>query len=148
GQDRYVDHKHFNNAYLKFVTSSYSYPIYASLTVNAYLTAGQGNKNWWDETLRLGIEWRKQLLQKSKLFKPLVPDNFLQISTDDLATHSEYWNLKSSDNWHGFKEIADGQAMIDPLKITVITPGIDIKNAQYQDSGIPGPVVAEFLMEK
>src|SRR5699024_8535547 len=115
GQDRYVDHKHFNNAYLKFVTSSYSYPIYASLTVNAYLTAGQGNKNWWDETLRLGIEWRKQLLQKSKLFKPLVPDNSLQISTDDLATHSEYWNLKSSDNWHGFKEIADGQAMIDPL---------------------------------
>lgn len=148
GQARYVDHKYFNNAYLKFVTSSYSYPIYASLTVNAYLTAGQGNKNWWDETLRLGIEWRKQLLQKSKLFKPLVPDNFLQISTDDLATHSEYWNLKSSDNWHGFKEIADGQAMIDPLKITVITPGIDIKNAQYQDSGIPGPVVAEFLMEK
>src|SRR5699024_2336445 len=62
--------------------------------------------------------------------------------------HSEYWNLKSSDNWHGFKKIADGQAMIDPLKITVITPGIDIKNAQYQDSGIPGPVVAEFLMEK
>lgn len=148
GQARYVDHKHFNNAYLKFVTSSYSYPIYASLTVNAYLTAGQGNKNWWDDTLKMGINWRKQLLKESKLFRPLVPDNFAQISTDDLATHSEYWNLKKSNNWHGFKEIADGQAMIDPLKITVITPGIDIKNSKYQDSGIPGPVVAEFLMEK
>lgn len=56
GQSRYVDHKHFNNAYLKFVTSSYSYPIYASLTVNAYLTAGKGNKLWWDKILRLGIE--------------------------------------------------------------------------------------------
>jgi len=148
GQSRYVDHKHFNNAYLKFVTSSYSYPIYASLTVNAYLTAGEGNKKWWDETLRMGIEWRKELLKRSKLFRPLVPDNFSDISTDELATQSKYWNLSPKDNWHGFKEIADGQAMIDPLKITVITPGIDIRKAQYQDSGIPGPVVAEFLMEK
>jgi len=148
GQDRYVDHKHFNNAYLKFVTSSYSYPIYASLTVNAYLTSGQGNLNWWDETLRLGIEWRKQLLKKSKLFRPLVPDNFADISTDDLMTNSKYWEMNQRDNWHGFTKIADGQAMIDPLKITVITPGIDVKNAQYQASGIPGPVVAEFLMEK
>ncbi|AUI72484.1 putative ornithine decarboxylase [Companilactobacillus alimentarius] len=148
GQSRYVDHKHFNNAYLKFVTSSYSYPIYASLTVNAYLTAGKGNKLWWDKILRLGIEWRKELLQKSQLFRPLVPDNFAKFSTDYLATHSECWNLTRNDNWHGFQKIADGQAMLDPLKITVITPGIDIKKAEYQKDGIPGPVVAEFLMEK
>lgn len=148
GQARYVDHKHFNNAYLKFVTSSYSYPIYASLTVNAYLTAGQGNKNWWDDTLRMGIEWRKQLLKKLKLFRPLVPDNYAEISTDELATNSKYWELNPQDNWHGFNEIAQGQAMIDPLKITVITPGIDVRNAKYQANGIPGPVVAEFLMEK
>ncbi|WP_404411541.1 putative ornithine decarboxylase [Companilactobacillus paralimentarius] len=148
GQARYVDHKHFNNAYLKFVTSSYSYPIYASLTVNTYLTAGQGNKNWWDDTLRMGIEWRKQLLKKLKLFRPLVPDNYAEISTDELATNSKYWELNPQDNWHGFNEIAQGQAMIDPLKITVITPGIDVRNAKYQANGIPGPVVAEFLMEK
>lgn len=148
GQDRYVDHKHFNNAYLKFVTSSYSYPVYASLTVNAYLTAGQGNLNWWDETLRLGIEWRKELLKKSKLFRPFVPDNFADISTDELMSDSKYWEMNHGDKWHGFKEMADGQAMIDPSKITVITPGIDVENAQYQETGIPGPVVAEFLMEK
>jgi len=148
GQARYVDHKHFNNAYLKFVTSSYSYPIYASLTVNAYLTAGEGNKKWWDETLRMGIEWRKQLLKKSQLFRPFVSDDFAEISTEELATNSKYWELNSHDKWHGFNKMADGQAMIDPLKITVITPGIDVKGAKYQDTGIPGPVVAEFLMEK
>ncbi|AKP68305.1 putative ornithine decarboxylase [Companilactobacillus ginsenosidimutans] len=147
GQKRYVDHKHFNNAYLKFVTSSYSYPIYASLTVNAYLTAGQGNRQWWDDTLRMGIDWRKKLLKQSTLFKPFVPDNFAKISTDDLATDSKYWTLNSQDKWHGFNKIADGQAMIDPLKITITTPGIDIKDAEYQNEGIPGPVVAEYLME-
>ncbi|KRL90163.1 putative ornithine decarboxylase [Lactobacillus kalixensis] len=148
GQDRYVDHKHFNNAYLKFVTSSYSYPIYASLTVNAYLTSGKGNKIWWDQILRKGIKWRKDLLKKSKLFKPLVPDDYLEISDDDLATNSKYWDLSKNDAWHGFTQMDPGEAMLDPLKITVITPGIDVKNARYEESGIPGAVVAKFLKEK
>lgn len=148
GQKRYVDHKHFNNAYLKFVTSSYSYPIYASATVNAYLTAGPGNIKWWDRTLRLGIEFRKALLKRSKLFKPLVPPNFAQIPTDELASQAKYWAFKPGAKWHGFKQIADGEAMLDPMKITVVTPGIDVAQAKYQETGIPGPVVAEFLMEK
>ena len=148
GQARYVDHKHFNNAYLKFVTSSYSYPLYASLTVNSYLTAGEGNKKWWDRILRRGIEWRKELLKKSKLFRPFVPDNFAEISTDELATNSKYWDFKPDDKWHGFTQIAAGEAMLDPLKITVISRGIDIENASYESSGIPGSVVSEFLMEK
>lgn len=147
GQKRYVDHKHFNHAYLKFVTSSYAYPLYASLTVNSYVTAGEGNKKWWDKILRLGIEWRKELLKKSKLFKPLVPDNFAEISTEELATNAKYWNMNKQDNWHGFTRMGNGEAMIDPLKITVKTPGIDVAHAKYEQTGIPGAVVAEFLME-
>ena len=148
GQKRYVDHKHFNHAYLKFVTSSYSYPIYASLVANTYLVSGPGNQKWWDDTLRMGIEWRKKLLGKSKLFKPLVCDNFVQIPTEKLMTNSKYWNLSPTDTWHGFNRITSGEAMIDPMKITVVTPGIDITNNKYENDGIPGPIVAEFLMEK
>ncbi|UTH92425.1 putative ornithine decarboxylase [Lactobacillus acidophilus] len=147
GQKRYVDHKHFNHEYLKFVTSSYAYPLYASLTVNSYVTAGEGNKKWWDEILRMGIEWRKELLKKSKLFKPFVPVNFLDIPTNELATNAKYWNMSKEDNWHGFTKMGKGEAMIDPLKITVKTPGIDVQNAKYEETGIPGAVVAEFLME-
>lgn len=147
GQKRYVDHKHFNHEYLKFVTSSYAYPLYASLTVNSYVTAGEGNKKWWDEILRMGIEWRKELLKKSKLFKPFVPANFLDIPTNELATNAKYWNMSKEDNWHGFTKMGKGEAMIDPLKITVKTPGIDVQNAKYEETGIPGAVVAEFLME-
>lgn len=147
GQDRYVDHKHFNHVYLEFVTSSYSYPLYASLTVNSYLTSGSTNKKWWDETLRLGIEWRKKLLKQSKLFRPFVIDDFAKIPTEKLATDSRYWELNPEDSWHGFSKIAKNQAMIDPMKITVVTPGVDIKHNKYTKTGIPGPVVAEFLME-
>ncbi len=147
GQKRYVDHKHFNHAYLKFVTSSYAYPLYASLTVNSYVTASEGNKKWWAETLRMGIEWRKKLLKQSKLFKPLVPDNFAEIPTANLMDDAKYWSMSKNDNWHGFRKMGNGEAMIDPLKITVRTPGIDVKNAKYEKTGIPGAVVAEFLME-
>ncbi|KRL25148.1 putative ornithine decarboxylase [Lactobacillus gallinarum] len=147
GQKRYVDHKHFNHAYLKFVTSSYAYPLYASLTVNSYVTAGEGNKKWWADTLRMGIEWRHKLLKQSKLFKPLVPDNFAEIPTTDLMNEAKYWNMSQDDDWHGFRKMGSGEAMIDPLKITVKTPGIDVKNAKYEETGIPGAVVAEFLME-
>ena len=147
GQKRYVDHKHFNHAYLKFVTSSYAYPLYASLTVNSYVTAGEGNKKWWADTLRMGIEWRQKLLKQSKLFKPLVPDNFAEIPTADLMNEAKYWNMSQDDDWHGFRKMGSGEAMIDPLKITVKTPGIDVKNTKYEETGIPGAVVAEFLME-
>lgn len=148
GQKRYVDHKHFNNAYLKFVTTSYSYPLYASLVLNSALTTGAGNKKWWDDILRLGIKFRKQLIKKSDLFTPFVPKDFINHSTDELATNSALWQIKPEDKWHGFNKITTGEAMIDPLKITLATTGINNTNSIYESRGLPTPIVSEFLMEK
>lgn len=153
GQARYVDHKHFNNAYLKYVTSSYSYPVYASLTANAYLAASPGVTKWWKDLLVLSIEFRKELLQHSKLFKPLVPLTYegtpwQDLPTEQLASQQKYWQLDPNAHWHGFNHTATGEAVLDPFKLTIVTPGIDISNERYLESGIPGAVVAEFLMEK
>lgn len=153
GQARYVDHKHFNNAYLKYVTSSYSYPVYASLTANAYLAASEGVSKWWSDLLVRSIEFRKQLLRRSNLFKPLVPLTYenvpwQDIPTTQLATQQKYWQFDKSNNWHGFDNTAKEEAMLDPFKLTIVTPGIDIKNERYLPDGIPGAVVAEFLLEK
>ena len=152
GQDRYVDHKHFNNAYLKYVTSSYNYPLYASMTVNSYLAGADGNRKWWQSILEKGIEWRKQLIKQSKLFRPLVPievDGCLweDIPTEKLAHDQKYWKLNPTDDWHGFNHTAKGEAIIDPLKLTIQTPGIDVAGVAYEKEGIPGAVVAEFLTE-
>ncbi|APX73283.1 putative ornithine decarboxylase [Companilactobacillus allii] len=153
GQKRYVDHKHFNNAYLKYVTSSYSYPVYASLTVNAYMAASPVINDLWQNTLINGIKWRKELLKKSKLFKPLVPKeingvSWKNIPTNDLSTDNKYWKLTADDMWHGFKKIVNNEVVLDPLKITIVTPGIDSESGIYDDKGIPGQVVAAFLTEK
>ncbi len=46
GQARYVSHEQFNHAYLKHVTTSYSYPLYASLVTNTAIDQGpRGKKN-------------------------------------------------------------------------------------------------------
>ena len=119
GQKRYVDHKHFNNAYLKYVTTSYSYPIYASLAVNTALAKGEAPKKWWEEAMRKGIRFRKALNQKSKLFKTLNAQEINEKSEQELMDNLSYWKMEETDDWHGFKGIAKDEAIISPLKLTV-----------------------------
>lgn len=152
GQARYVDHKHFNHAYLKYVTSSYAYPLYASLTVNSYLAGSQANIQAWEELLKLSIEFRKELFRKSKLFKPFVPPTidgvaWQDIPTEQLASEPKYWQFEPEETWHGFKQIATGQAMVDPFKLTICLPGIEMLEQSYQETGICGQIVAQYLSE-
>ena len=148
GQKRYVDHKHFNNAYLKYVTTSYSYPIYASLTVNTALAKGAAPKKWWEEAMRKGIRFRKALNQKSKLFKTLNAQEINEKSEQELMDNLSYWKMEETDDWHGFKGIAKDEAIISPLKLTVVCPGINLATGKYEETGIPGKVIGEYLTEK
>ena len=148
GQKRYVDHKHFNNAYLKYVTTSYSYPIYASLTVNTALAKGEAPKKWWEEVMKKGIRFRKTLNQKSKLFKTLNAQEINEKSEQELMDNLSYWKMEETDDWHGFKGIAKDEAIISPLKLTVVCPGINLATGEYEKTGIPGKVIGEYLTEK
>ena len=148
GQKRYVDHKHFNNAYLKYVTTSYSYPIYASLAVNTALAKGAAPKKWWEEAMRKGIRFRKTLNQKSKLFKTLNAQEINEKSEQELMDSLSYWKMEETDDWHGFKGIAKDEAIISPLKLTVVCPGINLATGKYEETGIPGKVIGEYLTEK
>lgn len=148
GQKRYVDHKHFNNAYLKYVTTSYSYPIYASLTVNTALAKGEAPKKWWEEAMKKGIRFRKTLNQKSKLFKTLNAQEINEKSEQELMGNLSYWKMEETDDWHGFKGIAKDEAIISPLKLTVVCPGINLATGKYEKTGIPGKIIGEYLTEK
>lgn len=153
GQKRYVDHKHFNHAYMKYVTTSYSYPVYASMVANAAMAASPAVNTWWDETVKLGIEFRKKLIKNSKLFKPLVPptvhgQKWADIPTEELAHAPAAWMLDPSDAWHGFNQIAKGEIMLSPVKVTLMTPGIDLASSTFNEEGLPGTVVERYLHEK
>ncbi|MFM8399008.1 MAG: hypothetical protein ACKOAH_14345, partial [Pirellula sp.] len=63
---------------------------------------------------------------------------------DDLAEEGigerEDWILRGDEDWHGFGKLADGFNMLDPIKATVITPGLDV-SGRFADTGIPASIV-------
>ena len=58
----------------------------------------------------------------------------------------EDWFLKSSDKWHGFGKLAKGFNLLDPIKATICTPGLDI-NGKFASWGIPAAIVTKYLAE-
>jgi arginine decarboxylase len=56
------------------------------------------------------------------------------------------WMLRPNDRWHGFGPLADGFNMLDPIKATIITPGLDV-DGEFGETGIPAAIVTKYLAE-
>jgi ornithine decarboxylase len=176
GQRRRVEHRRFNEGFMQQASTSPFYPLFASLDVGAQMMKGRSGEVLWDDTIRLGIELRKKLRavrrefeEKERdparrwFFDPFVPDRvsirdvaqegathdvpWESISTDLLARDPRYWALAPGQAWHGFTALEEGFAITDPAKLTLLTPGFDRKTGQYEEHGIPAPVVAQHLRE-
>ena len=176
GQKRRVEHRRFNESFMQHASTSPFYPLFASLDVGAQMMKGRSGEVLWDDTIRLGIELRKKIRavrrefeeketrpERRWFFEPFVPDRVVipdvssagavhdvaweTISTDLLATNPAYWQLHPEAPWHGFPALCAGFAMIDPNKLTLLTPGFDPATGDYAEHGIPAPVVAQYLRE-
>src|SRR5205085_4555746 len=58
----------------------------------------------------------------------------------------EDWFLRANEKWHGFGNLAPGFTILDPIKATVITPGLDV-SGKFAKSGIPAAIVTRYLAE-
>ena len=52
--------------------------------------------------------------------------------------------LKPGDRWHGFEGLAENHVLVDPIKVTILTPGLSA-SGDMQQHGIPAAVVTKFL---
>ena len=152
GQDRYVTHKRFNNAYMMNSSTSPFYPLFAALDVNAKIHEGKAARYLWYNCVKLGIEARKMILKNCKYFKPLVPPfvndkKWEESDTEEIANNLDYFLLKGGEKWHGFEGYEKGHYFIDPCKLNLLTVGIDIEKGQYEDFGIPAVIVFYYLSE-
>ena len=152
GQDRYVTHKRFNNAYMLHATTSPFYPLFAALDVNAKIHEGKAGRKLWNDCLKLGIEARKLVLNNCKYFKPLVPPfvngkKWEEANTEEMAENIDYFLLKAGEKWHGFEGFGKRQYFIDPFKLNLLTVGINIEKKEYEDFGIPAIIVSYYLRE-
>ena len=177
GQARYVEHKRFNDAFLMHASTSPFYPLFASLDVNAKVHDGKAGEMIWDRCIELGIETRKKLRELGRhydrtgrsneekwFFDPFVPDlvsihrspfmhDVTDIAWEDLPTEvlkreQQCWVFQPESTWHGYSGFADDYAMVDPNKLTLLTPGIDRKTGEYLAFGVPATVVANYLRDQ
>lgn len=152
GQDRYVDHKRFNNSFMMHASTSPFYPLFASLDVNAKIHEGELGKQLWRECIELGIDARKSVLRHCKYLRPLVPPmvhgkKWEDGNTQEMANDVSYFAFEPNAKWHSFKGYGEGQYFIDPCKFQLITPGINVETGEYEDFGIHANILANYLRE-
>ena len=152
GQDRYVNHKRFNNAFMLHASTSPFYPLFAALDVNAKIQGSEAGRRLWHECVKVGIEARKLVLNHCELIRPFIPTTikgkkWQEYDTEEIATNLEFFNFHPTDTWHKFEGYADEQYFVDPCKFLLTTPGISLETGEYEKFGVPATILANYLRE-
>ena len=152
GQKRYVDHKRFNNAYMLYASTSPFYPLFAALDVNARMQDGEAGRKLWADCIKVGVEARKDVLERCELLKPFIPPVvngklWQDYPTEEIANNIEFFKFYPGEKWHSFEGYGENQYFVDPNKFMLTTPGIDIETGKYEEFGIPATILANYLRD-
>ena len=143
-----LDRDVFNEAYLMHTSTSPQYAIIASCDVAAAMMEEPGGTALVEESIREALDFRRAM---RKVDKEWGADWWFQVwGPDDRSEEGieerEAWMLKPGARWHGFGKLAKGFNLLDPIKATVITPGLDV-DGDFADWGIPAAIVTKYLAE-
>lgn len=147
-QTRSLDRDVFNEAYLMHTSTRPQYAIIASCDVAAAMMEPPGGTALVEESLAEAVEFRRAMRKVDAefgadwWFKVWGPDH---LADEGLGTRED-WTLRAGERWHGFGDLADGFNMLDPIKATVITPGLDV-DGDFADWGIPAGILTRYLAE-
>src|SRR6185436_16640564 len=61
-----------------------------------------------------------------------------------LANDPAAWVMHPGDTWHGFDALPDDYCMLDPIKVSVVAPGVGLDGA-LQKTGVPATLVTAYL---
>lgn len=146
-QNSKLDRNLFNEAYLMHTSTSPQYAIIASCDVAAAMMEEPGGTALVEESIREALDFRRAMRKVDKeygkdwWFKVWGPD---KITADEIK--AEDWVLKANEKWHGFGNLAEGFNMLDPIKSTIINPGLDV-SGKFAKTGIPASIVTKYLAE-
>lgn len=147
-QNQKLDRHLFNEAYLMHTSTSPQYAIIASCDVAAAMMEPPGGTALVEESLSEALDFRRAMRKVEKdygqdwWFTVWGPDKL----TDDGIGRQDDWVLEANAKWHGFGNLATGFNMLDPIKSTLITPGLDM-SGKFAPTGIPASIVTKFLAE-
>ena len=141
-------------------STSPQYSIIASCDVAAAMMEPPGGTALVEESIAEAMDFRRAM---SKVDQEYGPDDWwFQVwgpdaPEDEGIGRTERWILKKTDadgvqpsdgedSWHGFGDMEPGFNMLDPIKATIVTPGLNL-DGRFEDSGIPASIVTKYLTE-
>ena len=144
-----LDRDIFNEAYLMHTSTSPQYSIVASIDVAAAMMEAPGGTALVEESLMEALDFRRAMRKVDEewgvdwWFKVWGPDDLSEEGLEE----RDAWILKANETWHGFGDLAENFNMLDPIKATIITPGLDIHGDFSEQFGIPAAIVTKYLAE-
>ncbi|MDG6897764.1 lysine decarboxylase LdcC [Actinobacillus delphinicola] len=135
-----VDDESFNEAYMMHTSTSPLYGIVASAEISAAMMKGKSGHRLIQSSIDRAIKFRKEI----KKLRSESDSWFFDVWQPENIDTMECWPLKPEDHWHGFKDIDADHMFLDPIKVTILTPGMK-ENGTLADRGIPAAIVSKFL---
>jgi arginine/lysine/ornithine decarboxylase len=155
-----LDRHLFNEAYLMHTSTSPQYSIIASCDVAAAMMEPPGGTALVEESIAEALDFRRAMRKVEAefgeddwWFQVWGPDNLVEEgigrASDWVLKRTDADGVQPSDGeeaWHGFGDMAPGFNMLDPIKATIVTPGLNM-NGDFAATGIPASIVTKFLAE-
>ena len=129
-------------------STSPQYAIIASCDVAAAMMEPPGGTALVEESIIEALDFRRAMRKvddewgKDWWFKVWGPE---RLAPEGIGKRDD-WMLRANEKWHGFGNLAPGFNMLDPIKATVITPGLDV-SGKFAKTGIPASIVTKYLAE-
>jgi len=148
-ENKNLDVTRFNEAFMMHTSTSPQYGIIASCDVAAAMMEQPAGRALVQETIDEAISFRRAMnavrgqMGQSWWFDVWEPTIAEETPSD---THAE-WVLKPGDAWHGFTGLAENHVMVDPIKVTILSPGLSA-DGTMQEHGIPAAVITKFLSSR
>ncbi|MFV3303725.1 Orn/Lys/Arg decarboxylase N-terminal domain-containing protein [Pseudomonas sp. NY15181] len=161
-----IDHARFNESFMMHASTSPQYAIIASNDVSAAMMDGQGGVALTTDSIREAVAFRQLLARLNNefaekgdwFFDAWQPDEvrdsrtgrkvaFFEADAQLLASDPQCWTLAPGAQWHGFGDIEADYCMLDPIKVSVVTPGV-APGGGLMPVGIPASVLTAYLAQQ
>lgn len=154
---RKLDVDRFNEAFMMHTSTSPHYGIIASCDVASRMMEGQAGRSLVQEMHDEATSFRRAMLhiedgfEKNDWWFQVWQPDALRTRLQDgeragapIATSQADWRLVPKASWHGFGDLAKDYVLIDPIKVTLLTPGLGM-DGNSGKRGIPAAIVSMFL---
>src|SRR5260221_723261 len=157
-----IPHERFNESFMMHASTSPFYPIIVSNDITAAMMDGPGGVALTEESIQEAVAFRQTMGRVHRQFADegdwffntwnadTVTDEhgrtvaFESASPEFLARDAEAWVLHPGQQWHGFGDLEDGYCMLDPIKVSVVTPGV-AEQGGLNTHGVPATLVTAYL---